>query len=429
MRSKNKLLLPLLILYGCWHTADAQTIITFEQAEKEAVEKHPITTQREMYERMHQAGIESISKDKLPKFNLQGKLGYFSDVISPSDPNSPAAVVFPEIPHTQWSAYASVDYNLYDGGIKKKKIADKEAEYGVQMQENTVSQFKIKESVSQVYFAALSYQEQEILIKDGIIKEIENRIKEMEALQSGGAALPNSTDALKVEYHKAKQKLLSVQAQKDGALRVLSIWLERESEWKEIELTRPEILNENSNEILRPELTMFSLQAQRMDATSDLLHSQRMPKVGLFALGGYGTPNPYNFFEVDGDVFYQVGFKVQWSPFDYGKNKKERQVTQIQKEVINAELESFNKNINIQVSQIQARINQLETMITEDHEIIKIQENRAKRTKGALENGAATSSQYVTNLNELTDAKLNLSNHELELLQTRYHLAMTKGLL
>lgn len=423
-----KRLLILLFITLSFH-AIGQTTITFEQAEQEALEKHPITSQREMYERMHSNEIDAINKNKLPKFNLQGQVGYFSDVVAPTDPDVAQVGLFPEIPHTQWQTFASVDYLLYDGAIKQKRVADKDGDFNIRMQENEVNQFKIKESVSQVYFAALSYQEQEELIREGIIKEIENQLKEVESLEKGGVALPNSTDALKVEYHKAKQKLVSVEAQKKGALKVLSIWLEREEEWESMTLVRPTLLNEKSEEIYRPEIQMYKLQSAKMDMSSDLLHTERMPKISLYAIGGYGNPNPYNFFEITGDTFYQVGVKVKWSPFDYGKNKKERQVTQIQKEVINTELETFNKNLNIQISQIESRIDQLSSLINEDNEIIKIQERKAKRTKGALDNGAATSSEYVTSLNAMIDAKLNLSNHELELLQTQYHLAMTKGLL
>lgn len=423
-----KRLLILLLITLSYH-AVAQTTLTFEQAEQEALEKHPITSQREMYERIHTNEVDAINKNKLPKFNLQGQVGYFSDVVAPTDPDVAQVGLFPDIPHTQWQTFASVDYLLYDGAIKQKRVADKDADFNIRMQENEVNQFKIKESVSQVYFAALSYQEQEILVRDGIIKEIENQLKEVEALEKGGVALPNSTDALKVEYHKAKQKLLSIEAQKKGALRVLAIWLERDNEWNSLLLVRPSIIGTNTSEINRPEIKMFQLQSSKMDMSSDLLHTNRMPKVSLYAIGGYGNPNPYNFFEVTGDTFYQVGLKVKWSPFDYGKNKKERQVTQIQKEVINAELESFNKNLNIQISQIESRIDQLNSLISEDQEIITIQERKSKRLRGALDNGAATSSEYVSSLNATVDAKLNLSNHELELLQTQYHLAMTKGLL
>ncbi|KXX68946.1 TolC family protein [Flammeovirga sp. SJP92] len=419
----------ILLLFGFSYQLLGQTTITFKQAEQEALEKHPISQQREMFERIHANEVESIQKNKLPQFNLQGQVGYFSDVVAPTDPEVAQIGLFPEIPKTQWQTYASVDYLLYDGAIKKKRLADKDADFNIKLQENEVSQFKIKESVSQIYFAALSYQEQELLIKEGVIKEIENQLKEIETLEKGGVVLPNTTDALRVEYHKAKQKLLSIQAQKKGALRVLGIWLERENEWNEFVLVRPTILNQNSTAINRPELKMYQLQSSKMDRSKDLLQTERMPKISLYALGGYGNPNPYNFFEINGDTFYQFGVRVKWSPFDYGKNKKERQITQIQKEVIDSELETFNKSLNIQISQIQSRIDQLNSLILEDHEIIKIHERKTKRSKGALDNGAVTSSEYISSLNAMVDAKLNLSNHELELLQTQYHLAMTKGLL
>ncbi|OHX65200.1 TolC family protein [Flammeovirga pacifica] len=404
----------------------AQTIITFDQAEQEAIEKHPINQQQEIYEKMLMTEKERLNKGRLPEFSIKGQVGYFSDVISPVDPLVGQTQIFPDIPHTQWSTYANVEYAIYDGSIKNKKVTQKENEYALKVQENEVKKYSIKETVSSIYFSALNYQEQEKLLEEGVIKEIENQLKEVEALEKEGAILPSVSDQLRVEYYKAQQKLYSVKAQKNGALKALCVWLERENEWQNIALERPVIASQNEA-ILRPELQMFSLQTKQTESSTNLLQAKRLPKIYAYGIGGYGTPNPYNFFEINGDFYYQVGLRFAWQPFDFGKNKKERQVIQIQKEVINTEKETFDKNIASQIAQVEGNREQLKQLIIQDHEIIKIQEKNLTRAKGKLDNGAATSSQYVTAINQLSDAKLNLSSHELQLLHTNYQLAMIKG--
>ncbi|MBB3696068.1 TolC family protein [Flammeovirga yaeyamensis] len=404
----------------------AQTIITFEQAEQEAIEKHPVNEQQKIYEKMLMTEKEGLNKDRLPDISLQGKVGYFSDVIAPVDPLVGQTQIFPDIPKTQWNTYVNVDYAIYDGSIKTKKTTQKENEYALKIQENEVKKFNIKEKVSNIYFSALNYQEQEQLLQEGVIKEIENQLKEVEALENEGAVLPSVTDGLRVEYYKAQQKLYSVRAQKNGALKALCVWLEREGEWQNITLQRP-LIGQSSDEIFRPELQMYNLQLKQTESTTDLLQAKRLPKIYAYGIGGFGTPNPYNFFEVNGDFYYQVGIRFAWTPFDFGKNKKERQVVEIQKEVINTEKETFYKTIASQIAQVEGNKEQLEQLITQDEEIIKLQEKNLVRAKGKLDNGAATSSQYVSALNQLTDAKLNLSSHELQLLHINYQLAMIKG--
>lgn len=411
-----------------WTTSWAQAeVITLEMAQTVAADVHPITQQKILYEQQYALGQESVKREDLPQFSINGQYAYFSDVIAPENPEAVQAGLFPEIPHNQWVATANVEYALYDGGVKKRSLEIEAAEYQKQMMQADAQLFGVKQTVTNMYFQALSYQEQEVLITDGAIKELNNRLSEMESLLANGVVLASDVDHLKVELLKAEQSLLSVQAKKKGALHALGVWLNKGDSWEQIVLERPQANMDLSLENNRPELSVYTAQNQMLSSQSELMEVKNLPQLSLFGTGGYGAPNPYNFFLVDGDAFYVAGVKLAWTPFDYGVTKRHQQELEIQQEVVIQEKENFVKQVNAQVVQLEANIVQMQQMIEKDKAIIAIQTKNLTRSESQFENGVITSSQYTTAVNELTEAQLNLSNHELSLLQAEYTLKITLG--
>lgn len=421
-------LLTLVVLQVLWMDANAQSeYISLETAQKVAAEVHPITQQKILYEQQYAVSQESVKREDLPQFSINGQYAYYSDVIAPENPEAIQSGLFPEIPHNQWVASANVEYALYDGGVKNKSLDIEAAEFQKQMLQADAQLFGVKQTVTNIYFQALSYQEQEALILDGAIKELNNRLTELKSLEANGVVLASDVDHLNVELLKAEQSLLSVQAKKKGALHALGVWLNREDTWQTIVLERPQANMDLSLENNRPELDVYAAQNQMLSSQSELMEVKNLPKVSLFGSGGYGAPNPYNFLLVEGDGFYLAGVKLAWAPFDYGVTKRHKQEIQIQQEVVLQEKENFIKQVNAQVVQLEANIVQMQQMIEKDKAIIAIQTKNLNRAKSQFENGVITSSQYATAVNELTEAQLNLSNHELSLLQAEYTLKITLG--
>lgn len=427
---KNSYLPGLCWLLGYFivSTSWAQTeVISLQMAQTVAADVHPITQQKILFEQQYALSQESVKREDLPQFSINGQYAYFSDVIAPENPEAIQAGLFPEIPHNQWVATANVEYALYDGGVKKKSLEIELAEYQKQMLQADAQLFGVKQTVTNLYFQALSYQEQEILIVDGAIKELNNRLSEMQSLQDNGVVLASDVDHLKVELLKAEQSLLSVQAKKKGALHALGVWLNKADTWQDMVLERPQANMEFSLENNRPELSVYAAQNDMLSSQSEMMEVKNLPKLSVFGTGGYGAPNPYNFFLVDGDAFYVAGVKLAWTPFDYGVTKRNKQEIQIQQEVVNQEKENFVKQVNAQVVQLEANIVQMQQMIEKDKTIIEIQTKNLNRFETQFENGVITSSQYTTAVNELTEAQLNLSNHELGLLQAEYTLKIILG--
>ncbi|MFM8484755.1 MAG: hypothetical protein ACKOCH_00345, partial [Bacteroidota bacterium] len=92
---------------------------------------------------------------------------------------------------------------------------------------------------------------------------------------------------------------------------------------------------------VRPEMRLFSVQLQQLSAGKDALSLKKQPKVELFAQGGFGRPNPFNFFETSLNPFGIVGLRAQWTPFDWGNTKREMRILDLQAQNVGIQQEAF----------------------------------------------------------------------------------------
>ena len=180
-------------------------------------------------------------------------------------------------------------------------------------------------------------------------------------------------------------------------------------------------INIGISDISRPELALFGAQKARLDAAIDLTGKKRMPKVYGFAQLGYGKPG-LNMFKTDPADFYIVGAKVSWNIWDWNMNKNEKQILNIQKDVIQNQQETFERNINIAKENELANITKAEMMIKQDEELIKLRERISKYTFSQVENGVKTSTDYINDSNAELNAKINYQLHQLMILQAKVNL-------
>ena len=124
-------------------------------------------------------------------------------------------------------------------------------------------------------------------------------------------------------------------------------------------LVVPSVNNQSDSEILRPELQMFDLRKNQLDASLGLIQSKRMPKVFGFATLGYGNPPGQNFFKSTFDTYYIVGGGIKWNIFDWNKAKNEKQVISLQQGIIENRKKDLTDNLKRLLNSKDADINSL----------------------------------------------------------------------
>ncbi|WNJ19889.1 TolC family protein [Pontibacter sp. G13] len=405
----------------------AQQVLDLPTALSRASSTHPYAQQGALHRELSESEATAIRKARLPQAMIQGQIAYFSDVISPADENSPAALVFPDIPFLQGQAYLQVNYDLYNGNIRNKKLIQNDASLDVSLADTEVKLFEIKQQVLDLYVAAAILEAQMGIYQQDLIPQIDSQLQEMIAQEAEGAALPGQTDAIRLEFQRTQQQIVQLASTRDGLLQTLAVWLDAPEEWANWSLQPPAQLVDTRSEIDRPELSLFRAQGTQLATSDGLLESRRMPIVSVYGIGGFGVPNPYNFLEVNGDFFGQIGLRVQWKPWDYGEVRAKRQSLEVQQSILQQQEEAFKRGLDAQIARTASAIEQAQKLVEQDDQIIQILERNAKRSKAQLEIGVVTTSQHIDALKALTQAKFTRITHQWDIIKQQYYLAIAKG--
>jgi outer membrane protein TolC len=123
-----------------------------------------------------------------------------------------------------------------------------------------------------------------------------------------GAALRTTADQVKVQILKTQQQIAGLEADRQSALELLGKWMRTDVSKAALNADLSPRANLPEGDIsVRPEMRLFSVQLQQLSAGKDALSLKKQPKVELFAQGGFGRPNPFNFFETSLNPFGTAG--------------------------------------------------------------------------------------------------------------------------
>lgn len=400
----------------------AQQALTLEECYWLAEKNYPLSKQIALLEAKTSSEIKVLEKERLPKLDLNAQATYQSDVIE-----FPLVIPNSNIEPPNKDQYrATLDANqlIYNGGNIAANTKLKTAELAAQQQQIAVNLYTLKSRINQTYFNVLLFQEQEKLLLSKM-EQLDARLKEAKVGVKYGAVLPAAEQVLKAEQLKLEQQLSQVNFDREKALKNLSLLIFQDLDTKTT-LTNPEILVTAATESQRPELELFNLQETQLETSKEVISKSNYPKLLGFAQAGYGNPG-LNMLDNSFQDFYMVGLKLNWNIFDWGKIKEKKQAVDISKEIISTEKQTFLLNNEIQQKEAESDINKYEVMLQKDEEIIGLREQVLQATTSQLQNGAITSSEYITELNNLYEAKIDQKLHSVQLALSKANYKIIKG--
>jgi outer membrane protein TolC len=237
------------------------------------------------------------------------------------------------------------------------------------------------------------------------------------ALESG-VILKSDIDVLASEKIKLEQQISENEIRKASLLRILSSLTGTEIDaTAEFVLPSPE--GELSGELSRPELQIFDLRKEQLDASLQFIQSRRMPKAIGFATLGYGNPPGSNFFKDEFAPYYILGASVKWNIFDWNKAKSEKQVINLQQRIIDSRKSDLTDNLNRLLDAKSAEISNLKSLLVSDSGLIALRKRITATAESQYENGTITATDYM---NEMTAERQALINYEIH----RINLAMAR---
>ncbi|GAB1372419.1 hypothetical protein MASR1M45_24810 [Candidatus Kapaibacterium sp.] len=263
-----------------------------------------------------------------------------------------------------------------------------------------------------------------IKITENALKRLDDEKTKLIAIKKSGLATESMINKLDIEIMKVSQKKLNLDTEINSALVTLQ---ELTGLNIQSSMLVPPQINYANNENKRRELELFESKKKTLDVAIQSSNINLIPKLILFAQGGYGAPNPMNMFETKGDFFYIAGIKLNWELWDWNNGGRNTEILEINKQVIQTERENFEQNIQVQSKAIISEIEKYENMLQQDLKIIELQKNVVEERKIQLAGGTTTLFEYLNELNSLTELELNYEIHKMQLLNAGINLQNITG--
>jgi outer membrane protein TolC len=402
---------------------EAQTV-TLQMCRDSAVRNYPNIQQIMLNKETYELNIKNIKTNYYPKLNLNGQASYQSDVTKIPDMPLPAFDI-PEISKDWYKINLDVEQMIYDGGMTAGQKKVEAVRHEISDQKIQIELYQLKERVNQLYFNIL-FLRKNIEVLEVLHQNLTTRIKDARVAHENGMLLSSDVDALQVELYRAEQKI--TEKEEDLAALIASVnEITHLNIQSADELIIPEIKLENYDFVNnRPEYVLLDKQQSQVVALKSLTKAKRIPVFMAFGQAGYGRPG-YDMLNDNFDDYYMIGLRLHWNIWDWGKVKREKQVFDIQNNIINTQKETFNQNLRADLHKRIADIEKYQKIIERDSDIVLLQKNVVETAGRKLKNGTITSTSYLIELNKMTETRLNLEAHKLQLIYAKYQYLTSVG--
>lgn len=405
--------------------AAAQKAVTLDDCLVAAMKNQPLSGQNEIYKESSSLQQKNIDNAKLPQLNLNGQATYQNEVIKL--PFSVPGISAPVVPKAQYKLSLDANQLIYGGGNIDAQNSVEEYSRQINQLNNDVELYKVRERINQLYFSILlSDLNAEVI--NNTVSDLNSRLTKINASVKDGVMLPSAADVLQAEILKAGQRLVEVKSQKRMLINTMQVLtglaLNENTTFNEPLINVDLSVYTN----LRPEFGVFGLMQQKLEATKKLSVSKDMPRVYGFGTAGYGNPG-YNVFKEGSAFFYTVGAKVTWNFWNWNQTSREKQILDLNSNIIENQKNAYNLSNKAQVQQYLADVQKADELIKSDEEIIKLRKSITLSAASQLENGTLTATEFVTEQLAEEQALLNRNLHKMQLLQSKaFYKAATGGL-
>ena len=403
---------------------------TLEDCQRAAERNYPLIQQYGLIEKTTELTVSNIQKGWLPQVTAAAQATLQSDVTAFPDrirqTFQTMGVDMEGLKKDQYRIGIDVQQTVYDGGAIKsqKEIARQQGE--VQAAQNEVNIYNVRKRVNEMYFALLLTDEQMTLNKD-LQQLLASNEKKLAAMVKGGTAAESDYMNVKAERLNACQQEVSLQAQRQTLVRMLSALCGIEVK----EAVKPTMTEESVGTVQRPELKAIDAQIRLADAQEKALNAALMPKLGVFAQGFYGYPG-YNMFE---DMMSRrlswngmIGARLTWNIGALYTRRNDKAKLSLQRSMYGVQRETFLFNNSLEQIQQSENIGRYKKLMEDDEEIIALRSSIRKAAESKLAHGIIDVNDLLREINSENGAKVQQRVHEIEMLKEIYDMKYTVNL-
>lgn len=413
----------LLFIFLCYISiAVAQnTTMGIAECQQMAQENYPLVKRYGLIEQTADFTVKNIEKGWLPQINASVQATLQSTVVTLPDALEQmlksTGTDLRGVSHFQYRAGVDIQQMVYDGGRinAQQRIAKEQSE--AQKAVNDVQLYALRERVNDLCFGVLLI-DRRLLINEEMQRTIAANHDKLLKLLKGGVAMQCDVDALAAELATARQQHSDMEAQRTTFLKVLSLFIGQDV--SAIVTPRPEKQNNNG---VRPELRMFDSQLSLTYAKEDALKASLIPQVGLFAQGYYGYPSMDMFHDImhrNPTLNGIIGVRASWNISAFYTNKNDCAKLSLERQAIENDREVFLFNQRLQRETEDESIVRYQKLMEEDDEICRLRRSVRQAAEAKLESGTIDASTLISEIARETQAGINRSLHEVEMMQHQY---------
>ena len=398
----------------------AQTIVTIEQCQQWAVSQTSANVQKDLNGQILKTNIQNAGAHLYPKLSVNGRFAYESaDVppVSPFDQN-------PEWARMQYHIGLDLEQVLFEGGKffygRQFATLQNDAEiYKIELSMN-----EIKAQVINLYLSLLIIDKQIDIIQN-VQSTFDDQLKQLRVLYKEGVIPQNDVSQLELEDLKMEQNQDELQAKRESIISTLSILTGQDL--SKATFVMPELSDFSTTApSSRLEFSILENQLKQMEFQRKLHFSNSLPKISVFASGGYGRPD-YQFYFSRPDWYYMAGVSIRIPVIDWAKSSGVAKVIGIQKQILESQEADFKKSNQIAIQEKLNEIKRLEHLIQLDKAINEKYAELTKTYSSQLANGTITVTDYIRQHNDELTSRMNQEIHNIQLLKTKYELMALRG--
>ena len=402
--------------------------LRLERLHAAAEQRDPRARQLAIREAQTALRLRTIAAERLP--SLAGSAqGQHQSVVT-RFPAPPGATV-PTIPHDTYDANVAVTEPLLDPTRSARATVER-AQLARARADVATALYGVRQQVNASFFAAAALAARHEAVA-ATIAELEAQARVVDSRVRNGTALRSELSALRAEVLRRQQDDAQLLAERDAALRVLSdltgitIGGDTPLALPALEQRVAEARARRDSSVARPELERFERMRDVLARQADVAGAQTKPRVSAFVRAGVGRPG-LNMLSTRPESYWMGGVQVQWTPFDWGRTTRDRQVLELERDAVEAESAAFRDALRRSTVSDLATIDRLERALATDEAIIALREQIVRETAARFRESAITAAEYVDRQTDLLTARIARALHRVELAQARAAYLTTLGL-
>ncbi|HQS54529.1 MAG TPA: TolC family protein [Sediminibacterium sp.] len=415
----------LFLMLICAIELPAQSVISklnLEQAYQLARSNYPLIKQKDLISKTAFLTIENINTAYLPQLSVNGQASYQSDVTSINIPIAGASIV--PMSKDQYKIWGELNQLIYDGGIIKNQKQFQERSNLIDDQKLEVELYKLKDRINQLYLGLLLIEAQ-ISQAKLLNQNIQIGLKTVNAQLASGTVFKSAALVLEAQLLQTDQRIVELKSNKLALSKVLGLFINQQITEATL-LEKPEMNDLLDATIDRPEIKLYAYQDSLLYIQNQLVSAKSIPKISLFAQGGYGRPG-LNMLNNDFALFGIGGVRLNWSLSNLYTRKREHQVVALNQKINEVQKDVFVFNTTAQLSQQLEEVKKLQALSNIDQKIIDVRTNITAASKAQLQNGVINSNDYLREVNAEDQTRNNYLLHQIQLLQAKINYKTIKG--